>query len=201
MVSGYSILAVKEEILIFWICAGLNCTASPCLVFGYWLLIPLFPPDTTRLPISSGWVLAPDNAVVPNMASNCDVYHLRCPPNLTPGIFESIRTLPSLTSTRACVDFWISYLPFWATFLPGALVSLLGLPRHVLPQPSLGSCSRLSFRHFSPRGQRLLLPMSMHLTGNRANSDPSPASEQGRGSSCQQVYPCSHLEGLKLAPW
>lgn len=31
------------------------------------------------------------------------------------------------------MNFWISYLPFWATFLPGALVSLLGLPRHVLP--------------------------------------------------------------------
>lgn len=74
-----------------------------------------FPLVVTGLPISLGQVLATDNVVVLAMASSCNVYHILCPPNLTPVLFQFIRTQPSLTSSSAYVNFWISYLPFLAT--------------------------------------------------------------------------------------
>lgn len=125
-----------------------------------------------------------------------DVYHHRCPSDLIPGFFESIRTLPSLTSTIACVSPWISYLPFQAMLLLGVLVDSLELPKSVLSSPHQ---TPLVLSLSSTRAKCTIVNVTMHLRENRANSDPHPASGQGRGTHLQ-VCPCSHLEGLKLSP-
>lgn len=106
-----------------------------------------------------------------------DVYHHRCPSDLIPGFFESIRTLPSLTSTIACVSPWISYLPFQAMLLLGVLVDSLELPKSVLSSPHQ---TPLVLSLSSTRAKCTIVNVTMHLRENRANSDPTlPLAREG----------------------
>lgn len=84
-------------------------------LLDFWVLVfypSVFFLNKIKLPISLGQVQVSDNIVVLTMASIHDIYHILCPPNSTPSILQSIRSQPSLTSTRACVNFTILHLPF-----------------------------------------------------------------------------------------
>lgn len=88
-----------------------NILSHPAWYLSVGFSFLCLPPDIMQSPISLQRMLASDDVVLV-MGSCCDDTHTLRSPNLTPGLFQSIRSQPS--STKARVKFWISYLPYLA---------------------------------------------------------------------------------------